>query len=146
MLGAAVEPRTPARHALFLGLAAVTVPPLACALSPWVQRYAGLSGLVLGQLALLLTCFTRQAAATRQLGRLAFGSFALAALFAKQGHELIMGDTSIVTLSYETFHTVPAAHLVSVLCGVVAGGVSLSCTKREKARAITNVWPDATEI
>jgi membrane associated rhomboid family serine protease len=109
------------RHALFLLAAALLVPPLACALTPWVKHYAGLSGLVLGQVALLLVCALRRARDAGATRRAAGLAALLVLLFAKQLYELKIGNTSLITMDYRGFSTVPAAHLISVLTGTLIG-------------------------
>ena len=121
LLGVLVERREPFRLRVFVVLGALLVPPLACALTPWVRAYAGLSGLVLGQVALLLGCELRSAWSRRAPAvSLACGAL-LALLLAKQLYELQLGDTSLVTMQYASFRTVPAAHLLSVALGVLVG-------------------------
>jgi hypothetical protein len=110
------------RLAAFLLGAALLVPPLACALEGWVDRYAGLSGLVVGQVAMWL------AAELRRRPRVA--APLLLALLLKQLHELHVGNTSMLPMDYRGFHTVPAAHLVSALVGLLAGAV----------------WPDGHQL
>jgi membrane associated rhomboid family serine protease len=123
LLGVLVERREPLRLRAFVLLAALLVPPLACALTPWVRAYAGLSGLVLGQVALLLACELRRSW-SRGTTSLSFACGALLVLLlGKQLYELQLGDTSLVTMQYASFRTVPAAHLLSVVLGVLVGVV-----------------------
>ncbi len=121
LLSSWVERELGTRHAVFLVLAMGLVPPVACALTPWVRAYAGLSGLVLGQLALWLAA--RAQVAWRAPARKRFAGYLtlLGLLLVKQLYELRIGDTSLITLNYRGFSTVPAAHLVSVLIGMAVG-------------------------
>ncbi|HMJ01909.1 MAG TPA: rhomboid family intramembrane serine protease [Conexibacter sp.] len=128
LVGAITERTARARQVWFLLAAAWLVPPAACALSPWVTRYAGLSGLVLGQVALLL------ARSWRRTGDGGWWPAALLAmLYAKQLYELRLGDTSLIAMDYRGFATVPSAHLVSVLLGTLIGALP----RRRDARE----WP-----
>lgn len=127
IVGAIAERSARGPYAWFLFAAACLVPPAACALDPWVTRYAGLSGLVLGQVALLLA---------RRWRRSRFNAWwpaaLLALLYCKQLYELHLGNTSLIAMDYRGFSTVPSAHLVSVLLGTVIGGVP--CSGRGAAR------------
>lgn len=100
----------------FLAVGALLVPPLACALHDWVSHYAGLSGLVVGQVALWLARELRRS-------RPGWVALLLGLLFAKQLYECVIGNTSILSMDYQGFHTVPGAHLVSALIGVAAGAL-----------------------
>lgn len=106
------------RYAAFLLAAALVVPPLACALEPWVEHYAGLSGLVIGQVGLALAIALRSAIAPRTSLWMAV---LLLLLFGKQLYEYRTGDTSLITLRYQGFSTVPGAHLVSAAVGALVG-------------------------
>lgn len=117
-LGTWSELRSRPRFVLFLACAALLVPPLACALTPWLRCYAGLSGLVLGTVAVALG--TRLSHDPRRMHRW-LGSGLLLGLLVKQLYELWIGNTSLVTFVYEGFTTVPAAHLISVLIGACVG-------------------------
>jgi membrane associated rhomboid family serine protease len=117
LVSAIAERMARSRHALFLLAAACLVPPVACALSPWVTRYAGLSGLVLGQVALLLAGAWRRDRAAR------WPALLLALLYAKQLYELHIGNTSLVAMDYQGFATVPVAHLISVVLGTMLGAL-----------------------
>jgi membrane associated rhomboid family serine protease len=121
LLSSWVERELRPRHALFMVLAIGLVPPFACALTPWVRAYAGLSGLVLGQLALLLASRARDGWLAKGRTRTAGSLTLLALLLVKQVYEFRIGDTSLITMNYRGFSTVPAAHLVSVLLGVGVG-------------------------
>jgi membrane associated rhomboid family serine protease len=121
LLSSWVERELGARHALFLVLAIALVPPVACALTPWVRAYAGLSGLVLGQLALVLAARARDAWLAGATMRVARDLTLLGLLVAKQLYEFRVGDTSLITMNYQGFSTVPAAHLVSVAIGIGVG-------------------------
>jgi membrane associated rhomboid family serine protease len=121
LLSSWVERELGARHALFLALAIALVPPIACALTPWVRAYAGLSGLVLGQLALLLAAKARDAWLARARTRVASHLALLGLLVVKQSYELRIGDTSLITMNYQGFSTVPAAHFASVCIGIAIG-------------------------
>jgi membrane associated rhomboid family serine protease len=131
IVGAVTERIERRRHALFLLAAALLVPPLACALTPWVKHYAGLSGLVLGQVALLLACALRRARGAGATQRAAGLAALLVFLFAKQLYELKIGNTSLITMDYRGFSTVPAAHLISVVIGALLGALPV---RRDRAR------------
>lgn len=103
----------------FLAVGAISVPLLACTMTPDITHYGGLSGLVLGQVALWLTLSLVRSVRGRSAGPSLAAAVLLALLFVKQGYELLHGDTSLVTMNYETFATVPAAHLISVVIGVL---------------------------
>jgi membrane associated rhomboid family serine protease len=120
LVSGSAERLLPARHAAFLVCSLLLVPPAACALTPWIRAYAGLSGLVLGQVALVVSVRLRSTIASGSgagLGYLAL----LLLLFAKQLYEYKVGNTSLVTMDYRGFATTPAAHLVSVLIGGLLG-------------------------
>jgi membrane associated rhomboid family serine protease len=121
LLSSWVERELAVRHALFLLLAILLVPPIACALTPWVGAYAGLSGLVLGQLALVVAARARRAWLADATPRLAGYLAVLGLLIVKQLYEYRVGDTSLIRLNYQGFSTVPAAHLASVAIGIAAG-------------------------
>ena len=137
-VSACVERRLPRQHALFLGSAVFVVPPAACALTPWVRAYAGLSGLVLGQLAMLLATRLRVAAVMRSPARTIGYVASLAILLVKQCYEYRVGNTSLVTMDYRGFATVPAAHLVSVLVGILVGALGAPVTTGP--RCVTVNW------
>lgn len=122
-LGCYSELRQRARYVAYLLLAAIGVPPLACALEPWVVHYAGLSGLVIGQLALALGARLRHALQQRARWSTLGAGLLLLLLFLKQLYEYRIGDTSLITLRYEGFATVPAAHLISAAAGALVGGL-----------------------
>jgi membrane associated rhomboid family serine protease len=126
VIGAVTERIERRRHALFLLVAALFVPPLACALTPWVKHYAGLSGLVLGQVALLLACALQRARGAGATRRAAGLAALLVLLLVKQLYELKIGNTSLITMDYRGFSTVPAAHLVSVVIGALLGALPQS--------------------
>lgn len=123
LVGAVGERANRTRHATFLLLAAAAVPPLACALEPWVSRYAGLSGLVIGQVALALASLCGAALRDRSVKRALLAAGLLGLLFVKQFYECHIGNTSVIALDYKGFATVPAAHLVSAVIGTLVGAV-----------------------
>lgn len=119
-LGVVSESRLRGRYLDFLASSALIVPPLACWLTPWVTHYAGLSGLVIGQVSLWTTVQLRRQLLAGNRRRAALAALGLALLFGKQLYECANGQTSLVTLHYDGFSTVPAAHLCSVLAGCFA--------------------------
>lgn len=134
VVGAVTERVERGRHALFLVIAALLVPPFACALTPWVKHYAGFSGLVLGQVALLLACALRRARGAGATRRAAGLAVLLGLLFAKQLYELKIGNTSLITMDYRGFSTVPAAHMISVVIGALLGALSSRPSKTRRTR------------
>jgi membrane associated rhomboid family serine protease len=135
LLSSWVERELGYRHALFLGLAIGLVPPFACALTPWVRAYAGLSGLVLGQLALLHAARARDAWLARTRPRFTTYLALSGLLLVKQLYEYGLGDTTLITMSYRGFSTVPAAHLVSVLIGMAVGALARHDSEQSGPRA-----------
>lgn len=121
VLGACSERSHRGRYAVFLVLAMLLVPPIACALEPWVTRYAGLSGLVIGQVALWLAMALRAALTNRQRTRALTFGLLIVLLLCKQGYEYYIGNTSLIAFHYQGFSTVPSAHLVSTVLGLAVG-------------------------
>jgi membrane associated rhomboid family serine protease len=120
----------------FLVAAALLVPPVACALHPEITHYAGLSGLVIGQLALWAAVSFRVQHAAGRPAIAALCLVALALIVARQLVEQALGDAVLPTPPHKGFRSLPAAHLVSVLAGVVAGLASWPrgrCVRRGRA-------------
>jgi len=113
-LGVVSESIDRRRYVLFLASASLLIPPLACALDGGVARYAGLSGLVIGQVALWLGHEIRRHRAVWPLP-------VLLLLLLKQLLEFSRGHTLILPGNYEGFRAIPAAHLLSVLAGSLVG-------------------------
>jgi membrane associated rhomboid family serine protease len=143
-LGALSESWVRRHYFRFLALGALLVPPLACGLTPWVTHYAGLSGLVIGQVALLIAAELRRQLAAGDRRRAAWMAIMIALLLAKQLYECATGTTSLVTLQYEGFATVPAAHLLSVLIGLLAGCLPMSGRMQDGAPCAEVMKPDLT--
>jgi len=112
-------------YVLFLGAAALLVPPVVGLADPALTHYAGLSGLVLGQVALGLALGLGCALRERQTLAAAALAVGLAVLLGKQVLEVVAGGTTLVALDYDGFRTVPAAHLASVIVGGLAGCADL---------------------
>ena len=136
-LGVLSERADRGRFVAFLATGALTIGPLACRMQPELTHYAGLSGLVLGQLAMLLTQRVREARMPRSEGgrRIQVSAFPwallLGLLLLKQLYELHAGATTVLSLALltgglEGFVTVPAAHLLSVLIGTFIGALPAS--------------------
>lgn len=119
-LGAVSERFFCAGYVAFLAAGVLLVPPIACALSPWVTGYGGLSGLVIGQIALWLGAECCRALGRTDRTRAAAFAVLLVGLVAKQVHELHIGRTMWLGLDGEGFTPMPSAHFVSVLVGAIS--------------------------
>ena len=110
------------RFLWFLAGAALVVPPLACLMRPDIAHYAGLSGLVIGQATMWIAVRMRREMGVTEWWRgVAPWGVLLGLVLLKQVYEVAVGNTSVVTLDYEGFVTVPEAHLWSALLGVAIG-------------------------
>lgn len=128
LLGVVSERRDRGLFVAFVVATAILVPPVACAMHPGVIDYAGLSGLVIGQVGLFLAAELRVAMARRALsGTFGFAA-AVAVLLGKQIVECVGG--SVMGLEFTAFETVHEAHLVSLFIGLGLGAAIPSATCR----------------
>ena len=113
--GAWAERLAPARTRVFLALAPLVIGIALLVLDPALARYAGLSGVVSGVLALL--AFTQLAAdgAARW-----FWHGVLALLALKIGVELFAGHAVFAHFDVPDVHAVPLAHAAGMVCAGAA--------------------------
>ncbi len=120
LLGSLCERAHRGRYLAFLGAGAVCVPIVACAFDNGIRYYAGLSGLVMGQAALLISLATGEAIRRREMmGAVGMAGMAIA-LVAKVICELDAGETLFAAAMRGAFVTVPEAHLAGALVGFAA--------------------------
>lgn len=108
-------------YQLFLLVAVLVVPVFVSLIRQDITHYAGLSGLVIGQVAMALACRLDAAIQKGDRFYLIVLCMSIVLLLAKQVYECIIGCTTVMTIDYRNFQSIPEAHIISVIVGLWIG-------------------------